>query len=86
VPSECQVGRSRERPGERAPAAGNHLNTELYVKSKKGIKLRDLTVRRLMQQMRVSMSDESDEPACKELAQREVLVAEVYAEFRDHGY
>jgi len=71
-----------------APATGRHLSTGLYVKSKNGIKLRDLAVRRLVRKLRIACPwlEDSDAPACRGWAQLEVLASKVYAELRDHGF
>ncbi len=73
--------------GKHAPAAGPHASTGLYVKSRNGRKLRDLTVYRLIRKMRIAMPwiEDSDEPACRAWAQLEVMASKAYAELRDHG-
>jgi len=66
----------------------NNLTHGLYVRSKKGVRLRDLTVWRLARKMRSAMPwlEDSDLPACRSWAQLDVLASKVYAELRDHGF
>jgi hypothetical protein len=68
-------------------AAGQHLNTGIYVKSRNGRKLRDLTVRRLTQKMRAAMPwlESADLPVCRSWAELEVLSTRIYAELRERG-
>jgi hypothetical protein len=70
-----------------APAAGQHLNTGLFVKSKNGRRLRDITVRRLTEKMRARMPwlGDSDLPVCRAWAELEVLSTRIYAELREQG-
>jgi phage terminase small subunit len=70
-----------------APAAGKHLNTGVYVKSKNGRKLRDIAVRRLTQKMRIAMPwiEDSDLPVCRAWAEMELLSTRMYAELKAKG-
>jgi hypothetical protein len=64
------------------------LSTGLFVRSKKGVRLRDLTVYRLVKKMRAAMPwlEDSDEPTCRGWAQLEVIASRIYAELRVHGF
>jgi hypothetical protein len=68
-------------------AAGQHLHTGVYVKSKNGRRLRDRTVRRLTEKMRAHMPwlEDSDLPVCRSWAELEILSIRVYGELREHG-
>jgi phage terminase small subunit len=68
-------------------AAGKHLSTGFYVKSRSSRKLRDLTIRRLTLKMRARMPwlEDADLPVCRAWAELEVLSTRVYAELREHG-
>src|SRR5690349_1125624 len=69
-------------------APGSHLATDLYVKGKNGLKLRDERVRRLVRRMQVALPHltDSDLPACRSWAEFEVLCTRIYAELRDKGF
>jgi hypothetical protein len=71
-----------------ARTASPHADTGLYVKSRNGLRLRDLNVRRLVRRMRVAMPwlKDSDVPVCRAWAELEVLSARIYAELRDNGF
>ena len=66
----------------------NHLTHGLFVRSKKGVRLRDLTIYRLVKKLRFAMPwlEDSDQPACRGWAQMEVMASRIYAELRDHGF
>jgi hypothetical protein len=65
----------------------NALTHGLFVKSKKGRKLRDLTIRRLTLKMRARMPwlADADLPVCRAWAELEVLSTSVYTDLWERG-